>query len=762
MDTDAPLSSHGIPPATAGTTNHPIEEANASTNNNPSSNRPASGSMMVSSFSNQAVVATSPTGGVTFTLPNDGNLSQVDSPPATAPASVTGIQIPQAPQQQQQEQQQETQRVRRVQMLPDGRVRLELGPQPAHVVLNRQQQPNRYQIVGNQRVITSTNGNQVNVRIVQMNPLVPQLVDPPHIATTAAAATTSSSLEPSSEWDEQMARFKCTICMEWMKAPAGCGRCASRFCHGCLMRVATNVDQQQQQRPSTFPSNLPTIAKCPTCRTALTPATIVLDDVLEQEIYAATPLPCRNEGCGQKIKLPNVQDHEKQCEYAMVKCRYVGFGCPWIGKRKDVASHEADSCSLAKVAGLVEQIRELRSDVGSRLDMIQQQTLGALRMQEVHRQTLQRTQVQSTTNVLSLIHYCHVLTCSTPHFLFTKDVCWSSYWRTPDSRAAVVNFLTFLPTNFLCMVLGHSGFRNLLMVLDDQPRESSSDRPAEHMEEVLLCLCIGVLGILLMATNIIDGRSSCEWSEFQLPLLGSQRVMRDLIAVSVFAIHLSAFGCQGTTHYIKAFVIWFLAIVVTTIFPKIVGTIAFKASASMPVPVTTTTSSTLETARSVGPVLFGLRYAFLAVVVGFIPCMDAASLMLLTQPILKQYAEELTADECFLEYLPTPFVYATAGARLAMYFIQLQNTREEPDSSMSHESMLLLVDSIVGYMLLILMNFLFGKLQGLGVYLGTIIAEQAQADVRPDGVLRKEYNLLGMACFVLWMTVCGALFHSRL
>jgi hypothetical protein len=44
--------------------------------------------------------------------------------------------------------------------------------------------------------------------------------------------------------------------------------------------------------------------------------------------------------------------------------------------------------------------------------------------------------------------------------------------------------------------------------------------------------------------------------------------------------------------------------------------------------------------------------------------------------------------------------------------------------------------------------------------LGTKIATQAQADVRPDGLL-KDYNLLGMVGFGTWVCLLGMLTHFQ-
>ena len=58
------------------------------------------------------------------------------------------------------------------------------------------------------------------------------------------------------------------------------------------------------------------------------------------------------------IPLSMVQLHKAQlCASVCVACRYSVYGCEWKGVRSAVEEHEQSGCVLAKMTGLLEQIR---------------------------------------------------------------------------------------------------------------------------------------------------------------------------------------------------------------------------------------------------------------------------------------------------------------------------------------------------------------------------------------------------------------------
>jgi hypothetical protein len=314
-----------------------------------------------------------------------------------------------------------------------------------------------------------------------------------------------------------------------------------------------------------------------------------------------------------------------------------------------------------------------------------------------------------------------------------------------------VNFLTLLPTMVVCIMVSASGYRQFLGLLDSVPGSNRSDE--ELVDDVLLALCIATLGILAIAGNFVDDKSSITWSAYPLGLFGLQHLMRDVLAISVFAVHMSSFEYSGRAWF-KPTLLWFFVAITASFFPALVATVAHAAN-RLPAPTPSTIPSI---ARSIGPVMFGLRYGLTAVLFGLLPCLDAATLIFMTKPFVQNISMDLVLDDCFIDKIPSYYVYALAGARLASSLVlQLQGrllmgTEAQPD-------LLNLLDSVAAFLLLLLVNYLLNNLYRLGVLLGSKIAQQAQADVRPDGV-RKDYNLVGIVSFGVWVCLLGAIVLS--
>ena len=298
----------------------------------------------------------------------------------------------------------------------------------------------------------------LNLRVIQLNPLLPQQLP-------------FTGESPAHEEDESIHHFKCAICYEFMKDPVSCGNnCSSRFCYSCLHRVASGVDNHNNRNnnPNNNNNDNNNSLRCPTCRMNFSATGIVHDKELAEKIFGAPTVPCRYPHCTERLKLPLVSDHEKQCLHVPLKCRYSAYGCTWTGKRGDLSHHERNTCNLAKVSVLVEQLRDLRANFESRLAMVQQQAVGAIRMNNIHHQNLHRDQIQSTSNIFELCQYCHVIMCLTPHFLSSKKEHFSAYHRSKDGRAAVLNFMTLLPTFVISLAVSVSGFRRFVAALDNE------------------------------------------------------------------------------------------------------------------------------------------------------------------------------------------------------------------------------------------------------------------------------------------------------
>ena len=54
-------------------------------------------------------------------------------------------------------------------------------------------------------------------------------------------------------------------------------------------------------------------------------------------------IPCRNDGCDEKIENCNMSQHHKKYLYEMDYCKYTNIGCMETVLRKDLEGHQNDS-----------------------------------------------------------------------------------------------------------------------------------------------------------------------------------------------------------------------------------------------------------------------------------------------------------------------------------------------------------------------------------------------------------------------------------
>jgi hypothetical protein len=233
--------------------------------------------------------------------------------------------------------------------------------------------------------------------------------------------------------------------------------------------------------------------------------------------------------------------------------------------------------------------------------------------------------------------------------------------------------------------------------------------------------------------------------------MGTPPVMCDIVAVSSFTIHLSVMEYHGAGA--KSFWLWLCLAIASTFFPALVATLSHAAARAMIATPAPTSDSMCSLARSLEPFLFGLRYSVLATFVGLQPCMDAAVLTVIFPKTLKTISSSLIMKNCFLEAVPKSFILAYFGAKLAILSVPFLDGK---DFQVFFDAFLWMADSVLAVVILIALNFVLNKLFAMGITLGTKIAAQAQADVRPDG-LQKDYNLLGMVGFGTWACLLGML-----
>jgi hypothetical protein len=520
---------------------------------------------------------------------------------------------------------------------------------------------------------------------------------------------------------EEQRRFQCAICFEYMQDPASCGSCSTRYCAPCIVRVARTPNRN----------------KCPTCRTEITPEGIKRDGKLQMEIRQAARIRCACEGCDAILPLDKVQSHETQCKYVPMRCRYAPFGCGWKGRRMDVPHHET-VCDLAKVSNLVEQFRQSRADHQHIIGHIQQRLSGTTDMMEVHHRLLARLQPHPT-NLFDLANIVYTATCTPAMLLFNRDV-WRMFLSADQGRAAVCNFLYLLPSFVLIARCAGMGYRTFLFVGET----TSIDDYLREMEKVLLSVTVVLTGVLIGLCFFLDHASCTAFSNYNIR--GWERkFLHDLVSLSFCVLFFMAVEFDGA--FTKAGIVWMMVCTSTCFFPSLVMTILSRSSGIVDI----TTEKILSSGRAAEVVIFGVRYGLLANFLGVLPTLDAFCLLQLFQGKFSQISTwNLTmTDDGILSQVPNDVRMFYAGTRLAVKALEFVGDKRSP------------VDTILGLMLLPLVNKVVYQLTLLGVEIGSkmigrALHTQGQLVVNPMNI-SSVYDGMGITSFAVWTMLLGGI-----
>ena len=616
----------------------------------------------------------------------------------------------------------------RIHVSPNGQLRVNVGrggnvvniPLPRHQnVVNTSSLPAVTATTTTVRTTAASHGSLNNMRLV---PLRPQPIHDPTPNPTDSI--------------ESLNRFKCEICYEFMKDPAGCGKCSSRFCFSCLDRVMKDTNGNPER-------------KCPVCRvkvmmtndesssTSIETAMIVRDDQLKQEIFMGTTVECRHQGCVEQIKLPLVSDHEKQCMHAMMKCRYSPYGCSWKGKRGHLGNHEANECKLAQVSELVDQFRHLKSDTTTRLEVLGQQTSGLMQMNAMLRENMQRQQIKSTSNLFALVEYSYLLTCCTPFLLVTMEK-WSRFVKSCNGRASVTNFLVFLPTMLHCLSKASSGVENLFLL---SMIEDEEERMLFFIDS-MLGITIGILAVIMVVANHLDKESPKFFHRYSVPYLGRPQLIGDILCLSSFMVMISIF--DGTKSSKKFAFLWSNLLLATTFFPSLVCTMSYlaqtttNASQRMPTP-----STMFFNSRAFKPLLFGLRASVLVSYFDYKSVLDAYVFLDLVPrtPKTELFIVNTSIFDGLSKISP---IITYIGVKLSIVVGSYMDSSDLWKVLRMH-----ITESLCAFLLASLTNYTINLSLQAGIKIAEKIIKQARNDIVPSGIT-KEYNLLGMLSFGMW------------
>ncbi|VEU39269.1 unnamed protein product [Pseudo-nitzschia multistriata] len=630
---------------------------------------------------------------------------------------------------------------------------------------------------------------------VQLEPLTPQPVAA-SVATNATETANPSGSGTRVQDPPQYERFKCGICYEYMDDPVGCGKCSSRFCRACLQRVIDS-DRENQQ-----------VTKCPVCRCECDAAVPDYDLYGKMSEDNVPRLPCRyvSVGCRERnLPLSEIAKHEQECEHALVKCRYAAYGCKWIGKRGLVPMHEEYGCKLAPAGPFIQHFRQTMADQKVKLDLLAQQTSGAVRMSHVLRHAyLRDNQRKSLSDVLRLFQYCHKVTSLTPHFFLTKDL-WVSYWRNHETRAAVVNFCVCFPFLSAAIgVVGH-GTNSFFDIFEEISPEKTlwaltrafegaktnitnmaapetmavtikslqNSHTIELWENAFLGLCVGSLGMLVLMLNFVDTKSSISWDKISIPILGGRfPLIGDAMALCIFTLLLAMMEYHQSN--IRAWIMWMAIVPASTIFPATILSISHNTARLVTGTPTPAAFDMMKMARLVEPCMFGLRFSMLVTYFGMMPALDASVLLALVPQSSKIYLKN-----SLLIHTPQSVFFFFAAAKSSYWIIKIkihlfdsgldlsplksaaitfesaQNFfASSPDAIALSGVFDDISTSLLAVATLMVTSYIINSFFDLGITVGEYISLTSQKEV--ENLSRgtfKEYSSVGIFVFGLWAMI---------
>jgi hypothetical protein len=544
--------------------------------------------------------------------------------------------------------------------------------------------------------------------------------------------------------EKDLERFICPICFEFLKDPAGCGQCSTRFCYDCLSRVLT------QRRQS--------VAQCPICRQDL--QTIQRDEELQRELENVDSISCRYQDCDEQLRLTHVAAHEAVCSRVRVACPYSEYGCEWTGSRAECSEHENTECPYGRVSCLVQEVRSIRADYGNRFRNVVNRFRAVDGLVDAHVQLVRANNARkSPSNPMDLLAFVVAVTCTTPYFLWTKSR-WTCMYASAEARACVYNTLSIFPTLLVVLKFVLAGYRENVAALSSQTamtvvyipcgslaaelfpcRWRSTLSAAEEylIDMTMLTLIIGMLGVMVPCCLHVDCRSALRWQSIATPRVGERRVIMDFVAVSLAMIHGLVYEITGGRLNSVLLCLWIE--ISSILMPAIVARISLAATREDPrrgeLP------NVLTTGRASGPLLFGLRYGFAVARLGLMPSLDAALFLQVMQKRLGLVSMDLGFEnEILLSELSGSQCMLFLGVRTAVKAQEWLQTGEVNK------------DSFAALITLLAMNFFFNRLAILGASIGDMLAESARIELIPTGRgVLKDHSGNGAIVFGIWAFV---------
>eukprot|EP00573_Skeletonema_grethae_P010878 CAMPEP_0201692060 /NCGR_PEP_ID=MMETSP0578-20130828/5064_1 /ASSEMBLY_ACC=CAM_ASM_000663 /TAXON_ID=267565 /ORGANISM="Skeletonema grethea, Strain CCMP 1804" /LENGTH=598 /DNA_ID=CAMNT_0048177381 /DNA_START=163 /DNA_END=1959 /DNA_ORIENTATION=- len=447
--------------------------------------------------------------------------------------------------------------------------------------------------------------------------------------------------------DEEVKKYECAVCFEVMDTPVGCGSCQTRFCRPCLERVA----KQGGTRP-----------KCSHCRAPFTIESIQVDEALQEEMKnCMQTVLCPFRGCGKKILLSAIKLHESQCEHIRMKCRYVEWGCEWIGKKKDLEYHNCNECEFrAEMGRLVNVIREKTLNQAETIARLQ----GTRVNQAVnsHTRHLLMVRGRNAGNIFDVFAMSYEAICFPGRFAATK-VMWGDMITQEHSRSLVFNTLMVSP---LILCGAKCAFWMAFDLSNTSPQRLAQFGLRRLLKQFELNVISSTSALLAVFFLLLDEADATQWTETILPGTNVSHIfIRDLVAFFSFA---AFYLFVEFMEYWPGIALLLCTFSFTVTFTSCVATIVEKVNGSE--------QDTMKKSRLWSAMVFALRYSCLFQIVSHSEAMKGVIVLrLVRHASVKRLKVNFTVEEteCFISLIPSSILVAFGAAMTALDHMAYNN-----------------------------------------------------------------------------------------
>ncbi|KAL9184215.1 hypothetical protein ACHAXT_002301 [Thalassiosira profunda] len=363
-----------------------------------------------------------------------------------------------------------------------------------------------------QRAINVTAGGRHIPGMGPAGPVLPSLEPQPlPNQTSDISSADNANAEDGGKTNEpaNMKQYECAICYEYMDSPVGCGSCQARFCANCLRRVLRQGIAERNPESEDPPNS----AKCPSCRAAFTAQSIVHDRELCRQIRECTDtVSCPFKGCGAEMRIGLLKAHEAQCPYIRMRCRYAEWGCEWVGKKKDLADHDAHQCEFKGGLGkLVEKFRQSDAQERHLLQQHHMQIGAQSQMLSLHSRQMMMMRGRNSGSALDILQLAYEVSLFPGRFSATRET-WSSIINHQEAKCAVCNVLLLMPTLALVFNISFQGFKLLSSIR--QLSSLSENEMWNVADSLILSLLVALVGVLCITCFLLDSKGHMDWTIF--------------------------------------------------------------------------------------------------------------------------------------------------------------------------------------------------------------------------------------------------------